>query len=851
MKKIFFLTLCTALTFVGCKKEKEPDYGSKNLTIKASIAAVKSVVGQDGVQWAAGDEITVVCDGESYAFTTNAGGQTADFTTAENLTQAMVGENPLTAYYGCNMYGAFTIAQNQTVTAGVNSTKLPMYAYTASAPSKAEIAMEFIPAASFIEIQLSAADLTVNKVELAPVDENKVTGNFAGQGSINALQGKVTQSGSIKSVCAIFDGGASAKSGLVAKLPVNWFSVEGGLNVIITYNDTQVYTETLFGSETFASYSGTAAAPAYKYTVLPVEMVVGPRNFYVKADAAAGSKGLSWESPCTLDYALASAESGSTINIAAGTYSPAVALKGYEGSDTHLNTFEIASNIAIVGGFPANATTGAKADPTANLSILDGKSAVYHVVCVTAVPAAGEKVSISGITVCNGDGSAATDSNVTSAVNGKEYVDNYAAGIYVLGSDIELTDVTIKDNKGVSAAGAFVKGVESAKFTGVSITGNTSSANGAGLWLQDAKAEIKDCLIDGNVAAGVAGGLYIYGDTKEKALRATDAAVTNTRMTNNKATTNMGGLYVRGADATSEVTAAISSCEISWNKGTMGAAFGTTYCTADFDSCTIAENVGTGNGMSLVYPGAVSTFRNCLFKANTGATLAAAIYIYSAAEKAVANVVNCEFTENVTAGRGGALYARAAAVAGVELNVINSTIHGNTSGSTGSAIAIYGAAGKVATANVYSSTIYNNTCTRTSTTPGGAIGLETAGTVANVYNSIVAGNIWSAATANADIYSHASGVVKVVSSAKGSSIYDASGAVASGKTFDTSVLSKKTDSSKLTAVYKVVSGDALTCGMTGTDVAAKSGSIFASGIAEADQWGNSRTSAVMGAYVGQ
>lgn len=850
MKKIFFLTVCAALAFVGCKKEKEPDYGSKNLTIKASIAAVKSVVGQDGVQWAAGDEITVVCDGESYAFKTNAGGQTADFTTAENLTQAMVGENPLTAYYGCNMYGAFTIAQNQTVTAGVNSTKLPMYAYTSSAPAKAEIAMEFAPAASFIEIQLSAADLTVNKIELAPVDENKVTGNFAGQGSINALQGKVTQSGSIKSVCAIFEGGASAKSGLVAKLPVNWFSVEGGLNVIITYNDTQVYTETLFGSEVFASYSGTAAAPAYKYTVLPVEMVVGPRNFYVKADAA-GSKGLSWESPCTLDYALASAESGSTINIAAGTYTPAVALKGYEGSDAHLNTFEIASNIAIVGGFPANATTGATADPAANLTILDGKSNVYHVVCVTAVPTAGEKVSISGITICNGDGSAAADGKVTSAVNGKDYSDNYAAGICALGSDIELTNVTIKDNKGVSAAGAFFKGMESAKFTGVTIKGNTSSANGAGLWLQEAKAEIKDCLIDGNVAAGVAGGLYIYGDTKEKALRATEATVTNTKMTNNTATTNMGGLYVRGYDATSEVSATISACEITGNKGQMGAAFGTTYCTADFDSCTIAGNVGSGNGMSLVYPGAVSTFKNCLFKANTGSTLAAAMYLYSAAEKAVANVVNCEFTENVTAGRGGAIYARAAAVAGVELNVINSTIHGNTSGSTGSAIAIYGAAGKVATVNVYSSTIYNNTCTRTATTPGGAIGLETAGTEANVYNSIVAGNIWSAATANADIYSHASGVVKVYSSAKGSSIYDAAGAVASGKSFDVSVLSKKTDSSKLTAVYKLASGDALTCGMTGADVAAKSGDTFASGIAEADQWGNSRTSAVMGAYVGQ
>lgn len=849
MKKVF-LSICAVIALVACNKETGPDYSTKNLTIKASIMGVKTVFDQESVQWAAGDELTVVCDGESYAFSTSSAGSVADFTSADDLTQGMVGENPLTAYYGCNMYGAFTIAQNQTVTGGVNSAKLPMYAYTASVPEKAEIAMDFAPAASVIEVKLSAVDLTVNKIEISPVDETKVVGNLAGQGTVNAMLGKVTQSGSIKSVSAIFAGGVSAKTGLAVKVPVNWFSVEGGLNVVITYNDTQTYTETLFGNETFASYNGTVDAPAYKYTLIPVEMVVGPRNFYVKADAAAGSKGLSWEKPCSLDYALASAESGSTINIAAGTYTPSVALKGYESGDSHYNTFEVATNIALVGGFPANASTGATADPSNNKTVLEGNGAVYHVLCVTAVPATGEKVSLSGLTITGGDGSAATDATVTSTVNGKDYLDAYAAGLYVLGSDIELSEVIIKDNKGVSAAGAYIKDVAYAKLTKVTVDGNVSTANGAGMWISETKAEINECSFENNAATGVAGGLYIYGAASEKAERATEVDVSGCLINGNVATTNMGGLYVRGADATSSVVVNISDTRITKNKGAMGAAFGTTYCIANFAGCSVSENVGSSNGMSLVYPGAVSTFENCLFKANTGATLAAAVYIYSAAEKATANFINCEFAENVTAGRGGAIYARAGAVAGVELNVVNSTIHGNTSGSTGSAIALYGATGKVATANVYSSTIYGNTCTRTSATPGGAIGLENAGTEAYVYNSIVAGNEWAAAPASADIYCASAGIVKVFSSAKGTEIYDQSGAVASGKSFDKSVLSKKTDASRLTAVYKVASGDALTCGMTGSDVAAKAGSKFASGIAEADQWGNARSNAVMGAYVG-
>ena len=118
MKRILLLAALGALSLlVSCNKEKEggEDLGKKELTIKASIATTKTTVASDAISWNANDAILVTCDGEAYNFTTAAGGANADFTSADGLTQGMVGINPLSAFYGCTQYGAFTINQTQTI----------------------------------------------------------------------------------------------------------------------------------------------------------------------------------------------------------------------------------------------------------------------------------------------------------------------------------------------------------------------------------------------------------------------------------------------------------------------------------------------------------------------------------------------------------------------------------------------------------------------------------------------------------------------------------------------------------------------------------------------------------------
>ena len=825
MKKvILLLAMATAVALVSCQKENPVDeFNNKDLTITASV-------NHEGLSWKAGDGILVVCDGESYNFTTTGQGASAPFTSSDGLTQEKVGINPLTAYYGCTQFGAFTIAQNQIISAGESQTKLPMFAYTTTAPEKAAVAMEFTPAASLLSISISSADITLNKVELMPVEETGVVGNVAGAGTVNPVTGKVSYNGNLKSVSAIFQGGASLKNGLSFRLPIGWFSVTGGMKVVLTYNETSTYEEIIWDNGTFQSYAGSADSKAFKKHDVNIELVMGARDFYVAPDGKASSKGRTAADPTTLDAALSSAESGSVIHLAAGTYKPTRILLGDQNDAPSHKTFEIARGLTLVG---------AGTDKT----VLDADGAL-HAVCVTALPA--EKVVIKSLAITGGDTTEGFDDNfVTSAVNDSKYSEGYGAGLYVIGSDIEIEDVLVSGNKGKNGVGAYLNGVK-ASVKNTVVSGNNSTGNGCGLWVSASEISLEGCSFTGNNGGGVAAGLYIYSAAESTCT----ATVTNCAFKDNVTTANNCGLYVRGADSSAKVSATFTNCEISGNEGVMGAGFGTIYATVLFDGCRVLRNTASGNGCNYIQGGSMVTVKDCIFRENT-AGLGAAIYHYTNGDATELNVVNSEFSANTTANRGGAIYTRAAASTGATLNVANCTIYGNQSGSTGSAIALYGSASFPVKANIYSSTIVNNTCTRTSATPGGAVGLETVGITADIYNSVIAGNVWEAAPADANIYVKSGSTCTVHKSVVGTAVYDAAGAAISGApAFDAASMLSLNQQEVKTNVFGLV-GNNNPAKTYGYDVAGLKalGASIDGAILEKDQWGNARTGSVMGAYV--
>ena len=818
------------MALVSCQPvDPEEEYKNKDLTIQASIASTKASAKADGIAWTSGDALLVTCDGEAYNFSTSQGGTTADFVATDGLTQEKVGINPLTAYYGCTQFGAFTIPQNQSISGSESQTRLPMYAYTATAPEKAKVSMSFTPAASMLEVTISPAEITLNKVELVPVEETSVVGNVAGAGTVNALTGKVSFSGNLKSVAAIFQGGASVKNGLTFRLPIGWFSVTGGMKLVLTYNETDSYEEVIWDGGAFQSYDGSADAKAYKFIPVNVELVMGARDFYVSPNGKASSKGIKENDPTTLDYALSSADAGSVIHLAAGTYNPVRSLLGDETGAAGRKTLEISRALTLVGAGP-------------DKTFLDAAGA-FHAVCVTALPDA--KVTLKDLCIKGGDTTESqADGEVISPVNEKKYSDEYGSGLFVSGSDIVLENVKITGNKGKNAVGAYINGAK-ASLKNVEVSGNESTGNGSGFWASASELTMEGCTVSGNKCGGVASGLYIYSAAETTCT----ATVKDCVFTANETEKNNSAIYVRGADATASVSATITGCVIKENKGVMGAGFGVTYATVLLDGCQVLDNTSSGNGANLVYPGAKVTFKDCIFRGNT-ATLAAAAYLYTDKDAAELTVLNSEFSGNTTAGRGGAIYARAGSAEGVKLHVANSTFYGNQAASTGSAIALYGKADMPVVVNIYSSTITGNTCTRTSNTPGGAIGLETAGLTANIYNSVISGNIWEAAPASADLFVKA-GTATVKKSVINTAVYGADGAVVSGAPAfaAASMLSMKKQDGK-TTVFSLAGSDnpAKTYGYDVAGLKALGASIDGS-ILEKDQWGNSRSASVMGAYV--
>ena len=131
--------------------------------------------------------------------------------------------------------------------------------------------------------------------------------------------------------------------------------------------------KSIIGFTATATYGG-------KYTS-PLSDVVYPElgkvdltrtEFYVKIDGY--GDGSTWEkamSPQTFAYYLPQAKDGSTFHVAEGTYYPMYDSNLKQANDPYAQ-YTIKSDVTIKGGYPANATKGAKSDPKEYKTIFSG-----------------------------------------------------------------------------------------------------------------------------------------------------------------------------------------------------------------------------------------------------------------------------------------------------------------------------------------------------------------------------------------------------------------------------------------------------------------------------------------------
>ena len=847
--------LLPLLALAACEKEPQVETPeAKELTIVASA---------DGAiipEWKAADEIKVVYAEEMYTFAADKAGKTASFKISEgNLTADMIKEGPVSAYYNCtNMFGTFRIQAEQSYKDGKSSATIPAYAYTMNTPENNMLAMAFKPLASVLKLEVAPYDVAIEKIIIKPAEGAVIAeGALAGGFTANAAQGSVKVSNEINEIVVTLAAPMDVKQGAVFNIPMGWFSIEGGLDITMIYDGVKEYPATFWADggvvKSYNDEGGLKSAKVIEET-FEFDENSFPRAWYVKANGSADAKGTSWETATSLTNALATALSGSVLHVAAGNYvSDAIipvtdSLKATLSSTDVLKSFFVDKNITIIGGYPANATAGAVADAAANATVLDGNGVSLHTMVVGAPKVDGEKVVIEGVTIKGGK-NVAEDQTVLIPVNGIKLAGNYAAGIALFNSTVEMKNVTITANMGNCAAGLYCAGSD-VTMTGCKVDANEGTGNGAGAWFTTGTKLLMDgCSVNANKTAGVCAGLYLY----VPASKVLEADIRNSHFDNNIATGNAGGAYVRDDSGENLMKSSFTNCTFNGNSGTMGASVLVLNAKTSFAKTSFSNNRNSGNGVIYVNTSGTSSaetmFDGCTFSGNACADGAAAgcmggLYTYNNSTGTLKTyVINSLFADNKSNGRGSAIYARNNQVNDVYLLCANTTFTNNTCGSVGSAINLYGAAAKKTVADVISCTMVGNISAHE--TNFAALCCETAGTTMNVYNTICAGNH----TANGvvcDTYNKA-GVMTLKYSLVGADYYGADAAVAAvTPAFDfATMVGALADNGGDTKTMKLVgnasSNPAFANGMAVADLKAFASDRVAADVFAKDQIGTART----------
>lgn len=334
-------------------------------------------------------------------------------------------------------------------------------------------------------------------------------------------------------------------------------------------------------------------------------------HIYVKVGGT--GDGSSWEEATTLAEALAmDLFDGDFIHVAAGSHIPGYTITGGSAADVKDLTFEIKQNLNIIGGYPADASEGAVADPSAHETILTGLiggTSVNHVVTISAPRASGQRVFLSGLTIRDGDASGSGNTTI----NGVGYPRNHGAGVIVARSEVEMFRCIVSNNTASAhGVGMYVFSNASVLLEQSAIRSNTGSAsNGGGMYLNGAQATFIDSSIDNNSTNGVAGGIQSYGSSELR--------MYNTTVANNKsgafgaAGQRAGGIYHRNNSK-----AVLVNCTVYGNtaSGLGGGIHTHDGSTIDIISSTITGNDGNGGGINNT-AGCTMNIHNTIVSGNT------------------------------------------------------------------------------------------------------------------------------------------------------------------------------------------------------------------------------------------
>lgn len=303
-------------------------------------------------------------------------------------------------------------------------------------------------------------------------------------------------------------------------------------------------------------------------------------TYFVDDDAA--GDGSSWSFAFRdLQSALAMADVGDEIWLAAGTYKPT------SGSDRTIS-FNLKTGVNLYGGFAGTEIALSQRDWVTNATILSGEIGMveppgiitsdnsYHVVFASGVAAA----ILDGLTVTGGNANGALETNAH----------RFGGGIYSDRSSLTLTHVTIRGNQGRYGVGMY-NFYSSPTLTNVTISDNAGDGAyfliwgsfGGGIYNDNSSPTLTNVAISGNFAS-YGGGMYNTNYSSP--------TLTNVTIRDNSSHIGGGGIFNTQSSSPTLTNVTISGNSVSFqrSRGQGGGIFNGSSSSPNFTNVAISGN---------------------------------------------------------------------------------------------------------------------------------------------------------------------------------------------------------------------------------------------------------------------
>ena len=416
-----------------------------------------------------------------------------------------------------------------------------------------------------------------------------------------------------------------------------------------------------------------------------------PGIIYVKADATGANNGTSWANAYTdLQDALATADSGNEIWVAAGTYKPT--------TDTDREaTFRLKNGVALYSGFAGGETARDQRDWETNVTILSGDIGTlgdnsdnsYHVVTVGIPPPPYPYPIITGSST---DDTAVLDGFTVAGGNAdrREYrPDTCGAGIYNDGGNPTLTNCTFSNNSASTWGGGMFNANSNPTLINCTFSNNYADYDGGGMFNRSSSPTVTNCTFSNNSARDRGGGMSnLYnsnptltdctfsGNSTPNIGGGMDNYQSNPTLINCTFSDNsarLGGGMFNLEDSSPTLINCIFKDNSAPYHGTWyhggGGMYNERYCSPTLTNCTFSNNSATdyGGGMHNWWH-SNPTVTDCTFTSNS-AKAGGGMYNYNSKPA----VTNCTFNGN-SADRGGGMHNEYHS----DLTVTNCTFSGNS-----------------------------------------------------------------------------------------------------------------------------------------------------------------------------